>query len=471
MAKRTPPPGPMQDPIEEFANRSTAHFEDFGIHPIDADVFDDDVEPPIATLRRARRRRGEREKVGYMSLINTDGVLRWQLGAGSAPSRRIGPQRRAGFFRSSPVGDVVKQFKFAELSPNAVGEKLRQLDDFLTGNQGLREVTPQLKVGREVQPAATGRILLIVHGTFSSGDHVLDEIAGTPDGKTLLQRALDGNTYAQVLAFNHPTLSVSPILNAAALAQHFRASTADVDVICHSRGGLVVRWWLEVLDHATAPRGRVVFAGPPLAGTGLAAPARLRGALNVLTNISKTLDSVSRGTGYLFPAAAPIGHAAGVLFGFFGKLTDIAAKTPIVDAGIAMIPGLAGQSREGANGEILRLRESFSRLERRDRVGRYLDNYYFAKSNFEPDDPGWKFWQYFRKGPLLNAAADMVFEGENDLVVDTESMASLADDIADQAIDANRLETFGGTSTVVHHLNYFQQPDTIRLIKRALRLP
>ena len=158
--------------------------------------------------------------------------------------------------------------------------------------------------------------------------------------------------YQQVLAFNHPTLSVSPLLSAAALRQHFRGNEANVDVICHSRGGLVVRWWLEVLDQVPVPRGRVVFAGPSLAGTGLAAPARLRGALNVLTNISKTLGTISKGSALVFPAAAPIGHAAGVLFGLFGKLTGIAAHTPIVDAGVAMIPGLSGQSREGANGEI-----------------------------------------------------------------------------------------------------------------------
>jgi hypothetical protein len=459
-----------QDEAEAFAQAATRDFDAFGIHPIDADVFDETIETPIRTLRRARRHRGEGERVGYMSLVETDGILRWQLGAGPAPSRR-GPRRRARIGLPRPAADrVIRQFKFADLPPNEIGDKLRQLDTRLTPRQGLRDVTRTLTVGRESTPATKGRILLIVHGTFSSGDHVVEEMTSTADGRRLLERALTGGRYTQVLAFNHPTLSVSPILNAAALAHHFRTSDADVDVICHSRGGLVVRWWLEVLDHRSQPRGRVIFAGPPLAGTGLAAPARLRGALNLLTNLSHALGTLARTTGRVFPAAAPIGEAAGVLFGMFGKLTALAARTPIIDAGIAMIPGLAGQSREGANGELLRLRDSFSQLEGTLRTERYLVNYYFLKSNFEPADPAWRFWQYFRRDRLLDAAADLVFDGPNDLVVDTDSMASLADGIADEEIDVGRIETFGGTSVDVHHLNYFQQPETLSLIRNALQL-
>jgi hypothetical protein len=460
----------VDDATKAFAEASSARFADFGIHPIDADVFDEHIEPRIAMLRRARRRRGEGERVGYMTLIDSDGVLRWELGLGPAPVRRLRSRKAWSPSGSAGTGDIVRQFKFDELPPNAVGVKLRQLDDYLTPNQGLREVTRRLTVGEEATPIKTGRILLIVHGTFSNCEHLLEEIGGTPRGRNLLGRTFGSKKYQQVLAFNHPTLSVSPILNAAALAQHFRSSGAEVDVICHSRGGLVVRWWLEVLDHVPKPRGRAVFAGPSLAGTGLAAPARLRGALNVLTNLSRTLGVIGKTSALVFPAAAPIGHAAGVLFGFFGKLTDIAARTPIVDAGVAMIPGLAGQSREGANGEILRLRQSFTRLEDSERRRRFVDNYYFLKSNFEPLDPTWKFWQYFRKDYLAHAAADVVFDGQNDLVVDTESMASLTDEIFDSSMAAGHIENFGGTSKVVHHLNYFLQPEAIKFIEGSLQL-
>ena len=273
-----------------------------------------------------------------------------------------------------------------------------------------------------------------------------------------------------MLAFNHPTLSVSPLLNAAELAMHFRDSRAGVDVVCHSRGGLVARWWLEVLDHAAAPRGTVVFAGAPLAGTSLAAPPRLRAALNLLTNLSRALRLTAQTTGRLIPVALPIGEAAGILFGLFGKLTAIAAKTPIVDAGIAMVPGLAGQSREGANHELLRLRCTFDEAALKAQARRAADGYYFLTSNFEPEDPAWRFWRYFRKDQMLNTAADLVFDGPNDLVVDTTSMTSLADAFDQATIPAERMERFGNSSAVVHHLNYFQQPETLRLIRKAWRL-
>ena len=117
----------------------------------------------------------------------------------------------------------------------------------------------------------------------------------------------------------------------------------------------------------------------------------------------------------------------------------------------------------------MRLRESFTALTKDEQARRFLENYFFLKSNFEPTSPGWKFWQYFRKDQVSNVAADFVFEGQNDLVVDTASMASLTDDIADGAFAAAHIEDFG-TNDVVHHLNYFQQPRTIALIERALRL-
>ena len=241
-------------------------------------------------------------------------------------------------------------------------------------------------------------------------------------------------------------------------------------MICHSRGGLVTRWWLEILDHYAADsgaeepaRGRVIFAGSPLAGTGLAAPHRLKAAIDVLTNISRALEWTARGAGIIVPAAAPLAHAAGVLFSMFGKLTALAARTPILDAGISMVPGLNAQSRVGTNREIAELRDAIGRRSGRP-AGRFLADYYFLTSNFETDSPGWKFWKYFRKDKLADIATDMVFDGANDLVVDTPSMTSLADEcepVAGHVLDY-------GTNNVVHHCNYFQQPTSIEFIRKTL---
>ena len=58
-----------------------------------------------------------------------------------------------------------------------------------------------------------------------------------PEGTAFLRDA--GKSYDQVLAFDHPTLSVSPVLNGLDLARRFAGTKAKVDVIAHGRGGLV----------------------------------------------------------------------------------------------------------------------------------------------------------------------------------------------------------------------------------------
>jgi len=60
--------------------------------------------------------------------------------------------------------------------------------------------------------------------------------------------------------------------------------------------------------------------------------------------------------------------------------------------------------------------------------------------------------------------ADAVFDGDNDLVVDTPSMVALSDKIR---IPANRLLSFG-TSETVHHLNYFHQTETTDFFTNVL---
>lgn len=114
------------------------------------------------------------------------------------------------------------------------------------------------------KPAATGRILLFVHGTFSKSEALFDQLndPNFPAGRDFLGRALQH--YAQVLAFNHPTISVSPLLNALDLARLLADTAADIDVVCHSRGGLVTRWWLEAFDRGPGRR-RVVLVGSPFA--------------------------------------------------------------------------------------------------------------------------------------------------------------------------------------------------------------
>ncbi len=87
----------------------------------------------------------------------------------------------------------------------------------------------------------------MVHGTFTNAANLLREFTADKDrGLRFLERATRGaKKYDRVVFFDHPTLSVSPVINALELGRAMARSSGTIDVIAHSRGGLVVRWWLE----------------------------------------------------------------------------------------------------------------------------------------------------------------------------------------------------------------------------------
>jgi hypothetical protein len=230
------------------------------------------------------------------------------------------------------------------------------------------------------------------------------------------------------------------------------ASTGQIDVIAHSRGGLIVRWWLEAfgksLQLAADKPVRVVFAGSPLHGTSLAAPDKLQHAMSLLSNIGTYAERVMG----LVGGANPFIWVAKALVEVVVSVTGALANTPLLDALVALVPGLSGQSAVSNNYELNLLR-----------LGPCAVNplYYAVRSNFEPTDPGWKFWQYFRASNMGNAAADIIFPGPNDLVVDTSSMTELGD--AGFPLAVQDVHDFK-TSATVWHCNYFRQPETIGFI-------
>ena len=157
----------------------------------------------------------------------------------------------------------------------------------------------------------------------------------------------------QVLVFDHPTLSVSPFLNALDLGRRLAGTTGWPDVIAHSRGGLVTQWWLEVFGDALAgTQVRAVLAGAPLRGHHLASPARIQPFLSVLSNIGHYVGQSLN----LAAAANPFALASLALLRFFGQRErnrwglppiDGIGSRPGTHAAVAVIPGLQGQSAVG----------------------------------------------------------------------------------------------------------------------------
>jgi pimeloyl-ACP methyl ester carboxylesterase len=419
----------------------------------------------VAGLRRRRRRASNTpdDPIKTVSLVEEDGVLYWRDGIPGSefPSRRRAARRGEP---SAPSGSLVLAKQFPVLAPNKVMAAIGAIDQRLNpsveatlcsrlrqlqGGNGVFALTDTDVIG-----PFTGRTLLFVHGTFSNAGNMLGEFEATQPGQRFLNDAMSGaKKYDNVVFLEHATLAVSPVINALELGRAFAGSSGQIDVIAHSRGGLIVRWWLEAFGSSLRLTDdkpvRVVFAGSPLAGTSLAAPDKLQHAMSLVSNIGTFAEK----TMLLFGAANPFLWVAGKLIEVIVSVTGALANTPLIDALVALVPGLSGQSAVENNYELNRLR-----------LGPCAVNplYYAVKSNFETPDPGWKFWQNFRKDRMSDIAADIVFPGDNDLVVDTWSMTQLGAPGFKLQFAGNPCDF--GNSPTVWHCNYFRQSQTIDYI-------
>jgi pimeloyl-ACP methyl ester carboxylesterase len=323
------------------------------------------------------------------------------------------------------------------------------LDDRLTPHQGLRRWDGRQLVPDKA-PALSGKTLLLVHGTFSNSDMFLAQWHLTPEGQQLWKDLC--TRYKNVLVFDHPTLSVAPWINALDMHAATRNVAGTIDVLSHSRGGLVVSWWLRLAPSRVA---KVIFVGSPLDGTSLASPYRLRTALDHLATIA---DLLAAG-GEALATVAPIAAGAAGLAKIFGRVLKLGSSLPLVDAAVAMVPGLASQQRTNNNAETRCLF-----------ADKWLTTPAFAAvaANFEPttNAPLWHVWERLKNAgaKVVAAGADMVFDGPNDLVVDTAAMRFLGPHHAVQPAD---LLDLGSGNT--YHTSYFQDRRVTAFLDQRLR--
>lgn len=143
-----------------------------------------------------------------------------------------------------------------------------------------------------------GPSLLLVHGTFSRG---ATGFAGLPNAE---RRALVERYQGRVAVLDHPSISVDPLANARWFVEQFVAGTSPdreahlvLDVVAHSRGGLVARALAERqsalgLDGRRIEVRTVVFVATPHAGTVLADPEHLTDLLDTYTNLLDLVPDV-----------------------------------------------------------------------------------------------------------------------------------------------------------------------------------
>jgi len=413
--------------------------------------------PALPELRRGRRRPVRRPPT-YVSLVERDGLALWQWGFAKPHSIAHGRRAHAAGGPVALKGKEIFSDIIQPLGVNQISQLLldfdvkRNPDFFRKDGWKLRQWHGNSQVLRDANPPgakAPKNILLIVHGTASCCDHILSEIKLAEGGGKFLSDA--ARHYSAVLAFEHPTISMSPVLNALDLSAALEPyGNCNVDIVCHSRGGLVASWWMHVVDHRDRTK-RCVYIGSPLQGTNLANPAKLRSSLHLLANYGRILGHVGTAAGFL---ALPM-----MILKVAASVVDFTAKTPLLDAALAMIPGLGAQSAIDNNQELLRLNA-------RKSPKQGPPTQFHIRANFVSTDEKWKFWRYFTNNPklrLIEAAVDtFVFPDENDLVVDT---AFMLDKVG--GLDFK----FPSEGGAVHHTNYFEQTQTIEKLRKCLQIP
>ena len=297
------------------------------------------------------------------------------------------------------------------------------------------------------------RILLLIHGTFSSTVGSFAGLAETLDGRNFFKGAV--GVYDVVIGFNHPTLSRDPMENATDLLNRLQAATVPnpptIDIVCYSRGALVARSLVESLLPSSTWRDssrRVVFVGGTNGGTSMTEPKNWHDFIDLYTNLAM---ASTRAIGLIWGSLPIAEIARGVIEGVEAFAKYLVAYA--VDGG--GVPGLAAMQPNG----------DFVRQINQTQPGQPGPGtpWFVVSSDFKPRLLG--DGDVLQELPtrllkmLIDKPVDQLFDNNaNDLVVDTNSMSAV--DVETGGFIADSL-AFGANSRV-YHLAYFIQPEVAR---------
>lgn len=299
---------------------------------------------------------------------------------------------------------------------------------FIAMESGYKQIANAQQMGRSEQK----RVLLFVHGIFSSiegGFHAL----GEPGGNSTLQQLL--NRYGNnVFGYDHWTISKTPSENAIDLLKAIpEGANWTVDVVSHSRGGLITRTLFanpndqhlpqteDLRQIAALRQGKIANVGDVIfvAGANQGSPLAEKETLKKFLKVAGVLASKSQC------------FALDVVIGLLRTLLSAAYSLPSIE-----------QLDSNSSQLITDLNKMGSIV-----AG---DDIYGVRANF--DRAGWS-WK--------EAAALMehwLMPEPNDLVVPYAGV------VANPPIpdDEPRMRDFArnGSQSAVWHTNYFEQPET-----------
>ena len=264
------------------------------------------------------------------------------------------------------------------------------------------------------------RSLLFVHGTFSSAHGGF----GGLDLATI--RSLHQRYEHRVFAFDHPTLSVDVEHNVREFEQLLGGHAVDLDIVAHSRGGLVARVLAGELGAVPGITvDKIVYAATPNTGTTLVDPAHMVSMLNRYTALLNLIPP-----------------------GPWSVVTDALdwVLTAVRLLGEAFLAGLPGLQSMNPTGPFLTTRLNVG--------GPSGASHYAISADVEPTGSAALL---FRAGnPLVD---DVFGQRANDLVVPTAGVAQVPADPGWPPIAPQHALTFGPVDNV-WHCSIFTHPRT-----------
>lgn len=230
----------------------------------------------------------------------------------------------------------------------------------------------------------TGKALLFVHGTFSQAHSAFGQLPSSYIEK------LHQHYQGRVFALDHFTLSEDPSANIEWFLNQIPDGTSlDLDVICHSRGGLVSRVLSEQqqsfsLGSSTLNVDKVIFVASPNAGTALADPKYMGDLVDTYSNIFKFIPD--------------------------NPVTDVldSVITVVKQLAVGALKGLDGLQAMNPEGDYLQQMNDMG-------AGDINTRYFALAADYEPKERGFKAF-------LSNRMMDSIFDKDNDLVVPTRGV-------------------------------------------------
>ncbi|HJZ35295.1 MAG TPA: hypothetical protein VJ204_03390 [Solirubrobacterales bacterium] len=277
--------------------------------------------------------------------------------------------------------------------------------------ENYKSAEPPLVEGERWGQLGAGRALIFVHGTFSRA-HTCFGLLPLTFLEQMRQRY-----GGRVFAFDHYTLSQDPYANVDWLIQRIPEGTKlELDIVCHSRGGLVSRVLAErqseiSLGSRSVDVRRVAFVASPNNGTLLGDPEHFGDLIDTYTSLVNLFPD----TGMLEVIQAVISVVKQIAVGALGGLDGL----------VSMAPG----------GDFLKALNTATPAKA---------DYFALASDYEPVSAGLRDF-------VADRLADLVFKAENDLIVPT---AGVYEENGSSQFPIQRLHSFPAADGV-EHTRYF----------------